>query len=129
MREFIDVTAEMAAHSKALDAIAKAIAHGDQVGDAHERYERGLQTGLEEYAGKTKRQKYAKDERYRDFHSSIWVSVIPQPCTLRSSLEALQDVKHPHDPMPPITEFMPRGAFFCWSNVNVALTSYFRGRG
>jgi len=31
MREFIDVTAEMAAHSKALDAIAKAIAHGDQV--------------------------------------------------------------------------------------------------
>ena len=31
MREFIDVTAEMAAHSKALDAIAKAIAQGNQV--------------------------------------------------------------------------------------------------
>ena len=94
MREFIDVTAEMAAHSKALDAIAKAIAQGNQVvstyflniilsskyatnqDDAHERYERGLKTGLDEYAGKTKRQKYAKDERYRDFHSSIWVSGI-----------------------------------------------------
>jgi hypothetical protein len=102
MREFIDVTAEMAAHSKALDAIAKAIAQGDQVvsiyflntklslnitykGDAHERYERGLQTGLDEYAGKTKRQKYAKDERYRDFHSSIWVSAVPQLCALRFS--------------------------------------------
>jgi hypothetical protein len=102
MREFIDVTAEMAAHSKALDAIAKAIAQGDQVvstyflnttessnvthkGDAHERYERGLKTGLDEYAGKTQRQKYAKEERYRDFHSSIWVSVIPQLCTLQFS--------------------------------------------
>jgi len=31
MREFIDVTAEMAAHAKSLDAIAKAIAQGDQV--------------------------------------------------------------------------------------------------
>lgn len=95
MREFIDVTFEMAAHSKALDAIAKAIVQGDQVvsthflnttlssnvtykDDAHERYERGLTTGLDEYAGKTKRQKYAKEERYRDFHSSIWVSVIMQ---------------------------------------------------
>ncbi|KAF8158331.1 hypothetical protein B0H34DRAFT_450510 [Crassisporium funariophilum] len=90
MREFLDVGSEMEAHSKTLDHIHQQIARGEEVNNVLECYTAGLQERLEEHAGKTMRQKYAKNPKYVDFRSSIW------------------EVDHPNDPMPPLTEFIPR---------------------
>jgi E3 SUMO-protein ligase NSE2 len=89
MREFLDVTAEMTAHSQILDDLHQQVARGEKivsavfpvnsVSDSYKqnnvvvRYKAGLQERLEEYAGKTTRQKYAKNPKYLEFRSSIWV--------------------------------------------------------
>ena len=89
MREFLDVAAEMTAHSQTLDDLHQQIGRGEQIvssvlrvdfgvlvnkqNNVVARYKAGLQDRLEEYAGKTTRQKYAKSEKYLEFRSSIWV--------------------------------------------------------
>ncbi|CAA7261357.1 unnamed protein product [Cyclocybe aegerita] len=90
MKEFIDVGAEMGAHSQALNDMHQQIIRGEVVADAQARYEEGLKAILDQYAGKTTRQKYARDERYQQFHASIW------------------EVHHPEQPMPPLTEFIDK---------------------
>lgn len=90
MREFLDVAAEMTAHSQTLDELHQQVGRGEQVvsslffqltsvsypynqTNVIERYKAGLKDKLEEYAGKTTRQKYAKNPKYVEFRSSIWV--------------------------------------------------------
>jgi len=82
----------MTAHSEALDVIHQKVARGDLVVrqnclihycdenisflkqcDAMEQYQTEVNERIDVYAGKTARQKYAKDKRYLDFHASIWV--------------------------------------------------------
>ncbi|KAF8908919.1 hypothetical protein CPB84DRAFT_1766349 [Gymnopilus junonius] len=90
MKDFLDVDAEMEAHATTLDEIYQQLARGERIDKPVERYDNGLEERKNNYAGKTTRQKYARDERYKLFRSSIW------------------DVRHPDDPMPPITEFIPK---------------------
>lgn len=91
MREFLDVAVEMTAHSETLDDLHMQIARGEKIvsfsvfrrffsvsypyqqNNVVIRYKDGLQERLEEYAGKTARQKYAKNPKYHEFRSSIWV--------------------------------------------------------
>lgn len=40
-----------------------------------EQYENRLKEQIDIYAAKTARAKYAKDLRYTEFHSSIWVGL------------------------------------------------------
>jgi len=82
----------MEAHSEALDALRQKIIRGEvivsviqrknsEVSSNHlsiqansiEQYEVEVKERIDEYAGKTQRQKYAKDTRYVEFHNSIWV--------------------------------------------------------
>ncbi|KAF8809574.1 hypothetical protein BYT27DRAFT_7094222 [Phlegmacium glaucopus] len=72
MREFLDVAAEMTAQSQTLDDLHQQVARGEQINNVIERYKAGLQDRLEDYAGKTTRQKYAKNPKYLEFRSSIW---------------------------------------------------------
>lgn len=93
MKEFIDVCAEMRVHAKSLDFLHQRIAQEEAVVsvpnifaarsnasqvDPEAIYESGVQTLMDEYAGKTSRQKYLKDPRYSEFQSSIWVSLSPR---------------------------------------------------
>ena len=90
MREFLDVAAEMTAHGQTLDDLHMQIARGEKIvsflhfplasmsylyeqNNVIVKYNDGLQDRLEEYAGKTARQKYAKNPKYHEFRSSIWV--------------------------------------------------------
>ena len=90
MREFLDVAAEMTAHGQTLDDLHMQIARGEKIvsfiasrlflclihikqDNVVTKYKDGLQDRLEEYAGKTARQKYAKNPKYHEFRSSIWV--------------------------------------------------------
>ena len=90
MREFLDVATEMTAHSQTLDDLHMQIARGEKIVSSRlfpsasvsypykqnnivVKYKDGLQDRLEEYAGKTTRQKYAKNPKYHEFRSSIWV--------------------------------------------------------
>lgn len=41
-----------------------------------EQYLTEVDERIDVYAGKTARQKYAKDKRYLDFHACIWVCYI-----------------------------------------------------
>ena len=96
IKEFIDVGVEMLAHSQALDTIHQKVARGELVvsfqlsagcklkglhtkKNVIEQYENQLKEQVDEYAAKTARQKYAKDVRYQDFHSSIWVGLTAFP--------------------------------------------------
>ncbi|KAF8964213.1 hypothetical protein BDZ97DRAFT_1904521 [Flammula alnicola] len=89
MKDFLDVCAEMTLHAQSLDAMHQLIARGEPVANPQELYEDNLKQRMEEYAGKTSRQKYARDQRYNEFQSGIW------------------EVHHPNEPMPPLTEFIP----------------------
>ncbi|KAF9565685.1 hypothetical protein CPC08DRAFT_782326 [Agrocybe pediades] len=90
MREFLDVCAEMKAHSATLEAMNQRVSAEEDI-DAVARYEEGLQERKDEYAGQTARKKYAKNKYYIEFHSGIW------------------EVSNPKDPMPPLTNLIPRG--------------------
>ncbi|KAF9527555.1 zinc-finger of the MIZ type in Nse subunit-domain-containing protein [Crepidotus variabilis] len=90
IKEFIDVGEEMRAHSESLGAIYQKIARGERIDNALELYEEGFKERVDAYASKTARQKYGKDERYHEFHSSIW------------------EVTHHGEAMPPVTDFIEK---------------------
>jgi len=90
MREFLDVDAEMEAHAQALDDMYQRLVRKEDVVSSlpslHrpsgqqkfqdkpvQRYGNGLEERKNAYAGKTTRQKYARDERYKSFRAGVWV--------------------------------------------------------
>ncbi|KAF8073814.1 hypothetical protein FPV67DRAFT_769004 [Lyophyllum atratum] len=90
MKGLIDIGAEMQAHEKVLEELAQKIAQGQEVNNAVEQYDEGVDALKEEYTKKTTRQKYAKSEEYAAFRNNIY------------------EVQHPDKAMPPITEFIPK---------------------
>ncbi|KAF5369473.1 hypothetical protein D9758_002536 [Tetrapyrgos nigripes] len=90
LKGFIDTQAEMRLHTEALEDITQDIAKGDQVDDPIKRYEAGVEAKKEKYEHKTSRQKYAKDEFYKQFKTDIY------------------EVHHPGEAMPPVTNFIPK---------------------
>ncbi|GLB38458.1 putative zinc-finger of the MIZ type in Nse subunit [Lyophyllum shimeji] len=90
MRDLIDISAEMQAHEKVLEELAQKVGQGEEVDDAVERYDGGVEKRKEEYAKKTTRQKYAKSEEYVAFKNAIW------------------EAQHPDKPMPPITDLIEK---------------------
>lgn len=81
-----------------------------------EIYEKAMKKKLNEYRVKTTRQKYAKKKAYQTFREAIHVSpqllMLTSPVTERKQQEA----QYPDKAIPPITEFIPKGAlhiFFC----------------
>ncbi|TFK40601.1 hypothetical protein BDQ12DRAFT_770143 [Crucibulum laeve] len=89
-RDIIDIGAEMKSHARVLEGLQQKILQGDEVTKAGDVYISGVKESKKEYAKKTTRQKYAKDENYKDFKSAIY------------------EVQHPATAMPPITDFIPK---------------------
>jgi len=81
--------------------------------DVIHRYQVGVEKRMKEYVKKTTRQKYAKNDQYAAFKQGIYVRVFSgyQNTSLLTSLLAPQEVNHPDEAMPPITEFIPRGYY------------------
>ncbi|XP_006462709.1 hypothetical protein AGABI2DRAFT_193813 [Agaricus bisporus var. bisporus H97] len=90
MRESLDVIGVIKAHANALNVIRQSGLQGQDIEQVEALYAKTAKTTVADYKKKTTRQKYAKEEAYVAFKSSIWES------------------KHPGIPMPPITEQIPR---------------------
>ncbi|KAF8631792.1 hypothetical protein AX17_005007 [Amanita inopinata Kibby_2008] len=90
MRGLIDVSAEMNAHERTLDEIYQQVARGEQISDVMARYQNGVQSKNQGYSQQTTRQKYAKNDQYVRFKENIY------------------EVLHPEQPMPPVTQLIPR---------------------
>ncbi|EDR13809.1 uncharacterized protein LACBIDRAFT_323012 [Laccaria bicolor S238N-H82] len=73
MKDLLNISAEMKAHSQAIIDIHQLVAQGEKIDNAGQRYKDGVKLQLDEYAGKTTRQKYAKSAEYYSFKSAIWV--------------------------------------------------------
>ncbi|KXN88212.1 E3 SUMO-protein ligase nse2 [Leucoagaricus sp. SymC.cos] len=89
-RESLDLVGIMKAHKDALNGIRQKGLQGEPLTQVGELYIQAAKTNVSKYKAKTTRQKYAKDEVYVAFKSSVWES------------------QHPGTPMPPITEQIPR---------------------
>lgn len=68
------------------------------------------QNRVEEYHAKTARQKYAKQDEYKNFRQNIWVYASLSLSLLLLTVH-LQEAERPHEPMPPLTDdVLPKGA-------------------
>ncbi|EMD39937.1 hypothetical protein CERSUDRAFT_132615 [Gelatoporia subvermispora B] len=90
MRDLIDTEHELLSHERALEEIKQKVASKEPVSDVVNRYEKGVRNKLDEYKGKTTRQKYGKNDEYHKFRQAIF------------------EVQHPDTAMPPAIEFLPR---------------------
>ncbi|KAK0201648.1 zinc-finger of the MIZ type in Nse subunit-domain-containing protein [Desarmillaria ectypa] len=90
VKGFIDIEAEMQFYSRALDDIHEKLSKGEIICDAVPRYHASVLKHSQEYSAKTTRQKYAKNERYKTFKQAVY------------------EVDHLNEPMPPITELIDR---------------------
>lgn len=90
MREILDLEEEMALHTAAVNDIHQTLFSGGTVvsliyhdlplsincecqDSPVEVYEKTFKKKINEYRGKTARQKYAKQQEYQNFHESIYV--------------------------------------------------------
>ncbi|KAJ7758503.1 hypothetical protein DFH07DRAFT_818367 [Mycena maculata] len=92
MKSLLDVQAVMAGHNKVLSDMIQSVALGKNITDAKDLYLSLVDEMNAEYDSKTTRQKYAKNDQYVAFK------------------EAIYEVDHPGNAMPPITDFIPREA-------------------
>ncbi|KAI0345761.1 hypothetical protein BDW22DRAFT_1325047 [Trametopsis cervina] len=90
MKSLVDTENELRFHEQALNELHQKIARGEPVTDAISIYDEGVQRLKEEYVTRTSRKKYAKNEEYLNFRQAIY------------------EVQHPGEPMPPVTEFIER---------------------
>ncbi|EJC98022.1 uncharacterized protein FOMMEDRAFT_129976, partial [Fomitiporia mediterranea MF3/22] len=89
MRELLDLQAELLAHEDTLNTLSNSIARGEAIDNIQQRYTDGVDNAKESWQNRTTRQKYARDEDYIRFKSSIF------------------EVQHPDQGMPPLTDFIP----------------------
>ncbi|GBE84954.1 predicted protein [Sparassis crispa] len=90
MRELIDADSELTAQEIVLNEINQKVNLKEDITDVVERYEREMKNKLNAYKNKTTRQKYAKNDDYVKFKSSIY------------------EVQNPDTAMPPLTDMIPR---------------------
>ncbi|KAJ7505425.1 hypothetical protein B0H11DRAFT_1796168 [Mycena galericulata] len=92
MKGLLDVQAVMTGHSKVLSDMIQSVARGQDITNPKKQYLLLVDGMNAEYDSKTTRQKYAKNDQYISFK------------------EAIYEVDHPGNAMPPITDFIPREA-------------------
>ncbi|GJE98304.1 E3 SUMO-protein ligase NSE2 domain-containing protein [Phanerochaete sordida] len=92
MRKLIDTENDIRAHEDTLKDLHQQIERGDAVAEILSRYEGGVQQRTDDYQSKTSRQKYAKHENYASFRQAVY------------------EVQHPDEPMPPVSDFIPAEA-------------------
>ncbi|KAJ7459749.1 hypothetical protein FB451DRAFT_1271421, partial [Mycena latifolia] len=90
MKGLLDAQALMAGHTKVLSDIIQSVARGADLTNANNEYMRLVDDMNADYDRKTTRQKYMKNDQYVSFK------------------EAIYEVDHPGQAMPPITDFIPR---------------------
>ncbi|KAF5315078.1 hypothetical protein D9619_007295 [Psilocybe cf. subviscida] len=90
IKDFMDVRKEMALHEEALRNMIQTVARGEPLIDAKKVYQDLVEEKMEDYAGKTTRQKYIREDLYKDFQGRVW------------------EVQHPNEPMPPLTDLIPK---------------------
>ena len=93
MRELLDVQAELKAHQSSLEDLTNRIASGEEIvsfdavqttaqtmhelillqSDIVKQYDNGVEKKMEDWANKTSRQKYAKDEKFIELKSRVYV--------------------------------------------------------
>ncbi|KAL1713012.1 hypothetical protein EV715DRAFT_212543 [Schizophyllum commune] len=90
MRELIDVAADMNAHEMSLEDIHGRLVAGEEIVGLREKYKADVVERMNAYNSKTSRQKYAKVKEYATFREQVF------------------QVEHPDEPMPPVSEFIPK---------------------
>lgn len=90
MKELIDVAADMNAHEQTLLLLHEELKEGQEIASIRDRYKASVVERMNEYQAKTSRQKYSKVKDYISFREQIF------------------QVEHPEDPMPPMSEFIPK---------------------
>ncbi|KAG6896457.1 hypothetical protein C0992_008180 [Termitomyces sp. T32_za158] len=94
MRGLIDISAEMQAHEKVLEDLAQKVGQGEVLENFIGHYLSNVKEQMNKYDKMTSRQKYAKSQEYANFRNNIY------------------EVQHPDTAIPPITEFISKGAVF-----------------
>ncbi|KAI0086535.1 hypothetical protein BDY19DRAFT_894649 [Irpex rosettiformis] len=89
MRNLVDTENELRFHEQALNELHQKIVRGEPI-NAIALYDDGVQRQKQEYKTKTLRKKYAKNEEYISYRQAIY------------------EVQHPEQPMPPVSEFLDR---------------------
>ncbi|KAF9007669.1 hypothetical protein BDZ89DRAFT_1104765 [Hymenopellis radicata] len=90
MKDFIAIESTMGFHALTLDEIRQKLAQGETVVDIVSRYNAGVTQKEAAHKKKTSRQKYAKDDTYREFRQTVWEAEMPDTA------------------MPPMTELIPK---------------------
>ncbi|KAF7982922.1 hypothetical protein HWV62_25204 [Athelia sp. TMB] len=94
MREVLDLDAEMAANTTTVNEIYQSLMSGGKIVKIQESpievYEKAVKKKINDYRGKTARQKYAKLEAYQRFRQGIY------------------EAQHPGENIPPMADFLPR---------------------
>ncbi|THH30662.1 hypothetical protein EUX98_g3539 [Antrodiella citrinella] len=90
MRQLLDTEVELKLHEDTLSDILQRVAREEAVANVTDEYQSGVDKKHSAYKTKTSRQKYAKSEEYRKFRQAIF------------------EVQHPGDAMPPVTDLISR---------------------
>jgi len=90
MRDIIDIDVEIRSHEQTLKDMHQQVVAGEEISNVLELYQAQAQETLDNYNNRTTRQKYAKSEAYVAFRQAIY------------------EVQHPNEAMPPVVEFLPR---------------------
>ncbi|KAJ3788390.1 hypothetical protein GGU10DRAFT_115247 [Lentinula aff. detonsa] len=90
LKELVDIENEMHTNHEAIQNLVQEVTSGTEIDNIIEQYQGNVRKSKKSYAIKTTRQKYAKNETYKNFKQSIY------------------EIEHPGVAMPPVTEFMPK---------------------
>ena len=94
--------------------------------DIIEKYDSLVEQKMSDYKKKTTRKKYGKHESYSAFRQAIHVRFtlawfLNRLCLPPNALDEKQEVQHPDNAMPPVTELLPKGkTCMILHNINVA---------
>ncbi|KAJ3810177.1 hypothetical protein F5876DRAFT_42360 [Lentinula aff. lateritia] len=90
LKELVDIESEMHINYEVIQNLVQQVTIGTEIDNIVEQYQDNVRKNKESYTSKTTRQKYAKNEIYKNFKQSVY------------------EIEHPGEAMPPITEFMPK---------------------
>ncbi|KIK69615.1 hypothetical protein GYMLUDRAFT_254920 [Collybiopsis luxurians FD-317 M1] len=90
LKELLDVESEMQINHDVIENLSQQVATGEEITNVIEQYQANAQKDKDSYTARTMRQKYAKNETYKNFKQSIY------------------EIENPGQAMPPVTEFMPK---------------------
>ncbi|KAJ3827593.1 hypothetical protein F5880DRAFT_1621655 [Lentinula raphanica] len=90
LKELVDYENEMHLSHKVVQNLIQEVAGGVNIDNVVEKYQDNVRESKDAYSTKTARQKYAKNETYKNFKQSLY------------------ETAHPGEAMPPVTDLIPK---------------------